>query len=188
MKIVKKTGKITSKIIKLLLTVVVFLLVPYIGITLVSSNTDILAGMKSFVVVSGSMEPAIPTGSIIYTVQKSFYNNSDVIAFNQDGRVITHRIVGIEPIGNEIFYKTKGDANNVEDSSLVNRNDIVGATMVSLPTLGKVVTSFKTPIGFAAGIVLPALLFIGMELWSIKREIEKATERRVMDRISGLGG
>lgn len=188
MNILKKTGKVTAKIIKINLTIVIFLLVPFVAITLISSNTNFINGLKSFVVVSGSMEPTIPTGSIIYTVQKSFYNPADVIAFNQDDRVITHRIVGIETIGNEIFYKTKGDANNVEDSNLVNRNNVVGTTMAIAPYLGKIVMSFKTPVGFAAGIVLPALLFIGMELWNIKKEIEKQTEKKVLARLQSIEG
>ncbi len=185
MKILRKIGKVTSKTI---LTIVVFLLVPLVAITLISSNTNFINGLKSFVVVSGSMEPTIPTGSIIYTVQKSFYNPLDIIAFNQGDRVITHRVVGIETVGSEIFYKTKGDANNVEDSNLVNRRDVVGVTMITAPYLGKIVMSFKTPLGFAAGIVLPALLFIGMELWNIKKEIEKQTEKKIMARLQGVEG
>lgn len=168
----------------MMLTLFVFVLVPYVGITLLSANTNFLNGLKSFVVISGSMEPAIPTGSIIYTVEKSFYNEQDVIAFNQDDRIITHRVVGIEVLGNEIFYTTKGDANSTEDSSLVNRDDVVGATMVHVPYIGKIIMSFKTPVGFAIGIVLPAFLFIGMELWNIKREIEKQTEKRVRAQLA----
>lgn len=117
------------------------------------------------------MEPAIPTGSIIYTVQKNLYNPSDIIVFNQDGKVITHRIVGVETVDSEIFYKTKGDANDREDRVLVGRREIVGTTMISLPQIGKIVMTFQTPIGFAAGIVLPTLLFLSLEIRKYKREV-----------------
>lgn len=126
--------------------------------------------IKNFVVVSGSMEPIITTGSIISAVPKFSYNPSDIVVFRQDDRVITHRIIGSEVVGNEIFYKTKGDANKVEDDSLVNRRDILGEAIIITPYLGKIIMLFKTPVGFAAGIVLPTLLFLGLELYKLKRE------------------
>lgn len=175
MKTVAKTGNITSKIIKFVLITAVIVLVPLTVLTTISPQTNYLSGLKGFVVVSGSMEPAIPTGSTIYTAKKSFYNPSDVIVFNHDERVVTHRIVGIETLGSEPFYRTKGDANSVEDSSLVNKNDIVGATFVSVPYLGRIVMLFKTPIGFAAGIVLPTLLYLASELIRVRKALALAS-------------
>jgi len=164
--------KIVSKVslvIKKGFIVAVFALVPFALISLISANTDLLSGMKSFVVISGSMEPDIPTGSIIYTVVKDYYAVNDVIAFNQKSRVITHRIVGIETVGDEIFYRTKGDANDIEDSQLISKNEIVGETITVVPLMGKIIMAFKTPTGFAAGIVLPAIVYILMEIGNIRR-------------------
>lgn len=183
MKAARKTFKITKNVFYTLLVISVFILLPFVVFTLITSKTALLDGIKSFVIVSGSMEPSIPTGSIIYTLKDDFYSNGDVIAFEAEGKTISHRVMGIQTVGNEIYYATKGDANNSADGNLVPRENVVGKTYFFVPFLGKLVMSFKTPIGFAIGIVLPALLFILMELWNIKKEIEKATEKRVMQKL-----
>lgn len=181
--ILKKTIMTTIQVIRVKLTIAVFIMLPFVVFTLLTSQTDVLAGMKSYVVVSGSMEPAVPVGSIIYTMNQDFYSNNDVIAFKKDGSTITHRIIETGVIGNELYYTTKGDANNVEDDELVVRQDVVGKTFFFVPYLGKIIMSLKTPLGFAIGIVLPALVFVCMELWRIKQEIVKETERKVMERM-----
>ena len=53
-----------------------------------------LMGYEIYEVVSGSMEPEIPVGSVIYVkaVQPQEVEAGDVIAFHKDGSVITHRV------------------------------------------------------------------------------------------------
>lgn len=183
MKSARKTLKITRNVFYTLLVVSVFILLPFVVFTLLTSKTDLLPNIKSFVIVSGSMEPAVPTGSIIYTLQNNFYSKGDVIAFSKDDKTISHRVLGVSTIGNEIYYTTKGDANNSKDADMVSRSEVVGRTFFYVPYLGKIVMAFKTPTGFFIGIVLPALIFVLIELWNIKKEIEKITERRVMERL-----
>ena len=57
-----------------------------------------LFGCQIYTVVSGSMEPAIPTGSIVYVkeTEASEVKKDDVIAFyggDNSGAIITHRVV-----------------------------------------------------------------------------------------------
>lgn len=186
MNILKPTLRLVFRIIRIKLTFAVFIMLPLVVFTLLTSQTNVFAGMKSYVVVSGSMEPAIPVGSIIYTKSQDFYSEKDVIAFKKDSEIISHRIVNLKAIGNELYYTTKGDANNVTDGDLVARGDIVGKTFFFVPYLGKAVMSLKTPIGFSLGIVLPALFFTLSELWNIKNEIVKEAERKILDRIGAV--
>lgn len=184
--VLKKTTNMILKIIRVKLSIAVFIMLPFVVFTLLTSQTNVFAGMKSYIIVSGSMEPAIPVGSIIYTKSQDFYSENDVIAFNKDSETVSHRIVNLKAIGNELYYTTKGDANKVSDSDLVARGDIVGKTFFAVPYLGKIIMSLKTPIGFASGIVLPTLVFIVIELWNIKKEIVKETERKIMDSIGAI--
>jgi len=184
--VLRKTTITAFKIIRIKLAVVVFVMLPFVVFTLLTSQTSVFAGMKSYVVVSGSMEPSIPVGSIIYTKSEDFYSPNDVIAFQKEGATITHRIVGMEAVGNELYYTTKGDANNAEDEDLVVRQDVVGKTLFFVPYLGKIIMSLKTPFGFVAGIVLPSLAFVLFELWNVKKEIERSTEKKVMERLGAL--
>ena len=51
-------------------------------------------GYKSFVIVSGSMEPTIMTGDAILVkeVSEDEIKTNDIISFSQEGTIVTHRI------------------------------------------------------------------------------------------------
>ena len=53
-----------------------------------------LMGYGIYEVVSGSMEPEIPVGSVVYVkaARPEEVEAGDVIAFNKGGSVITHRV------------------------------------------------------------------------------------------------
>ena len=68
------------------------------------------AGIQPYVVLSGSMEPALQVGSVVWVdVRKTEAGIGDAVTFERDGRTVTHRIVGKTEKG----YLTKGDANRV---------------------------------------------------------------------------
>ena len=136
------------------------------------SKTNILPSLKSFVVVSGSMVPEIPLGSIIYTVKKKNYSKGDIIAFIQNGNIISHRIVDEEKIGKDIYYVTKGDANVVNDFDLTSKPNIIGRTFISVSLIGEIVMKLKTPVGFILGISFISLLFIVPDLLFLPRKLE----------------
>ena len=193
----EKFKKITNSV----LTIIIFTALPIVVFTLITSKSPIIFGIKSYTVLTGSMEPTIPVGSIIYTLKTSSYQKGDVIAFETGGLTITHRIAGVKnesgkdisllvsPIegvkkAEELFYQTKGDANNKEDSKLVPQRNISGQVLTYLPYIGKVVFFLKTIPGFLILIVLPVLIFIGSELWKIKKELEKEIEKKLMEKMN----
>ena len=75
-----------------------------------------LFGFKVFTVLSGSMEPKYPVGSLIYVkkVDYTTLKSGDVITFMLDeNTVATHRIVEVVPDQEDpsvIRFRTKGDA------------------------------------------------------------------------------
>ena len=96
-------------------------------------------GYQIYTVVSGSMEPAIPTGSLVYVkaVEPEKVEVNDVIAFyggRDTNAIITHRVVE-NRIGEEQFV-TKGDANRTEDMNPVSYWNFIGRVVVSVPALG----------------------------------------------------
>lgn len=106
-------------------------------------------GIQSYVVVSGSMEPKIPVGSLVYAkpVEPSTLQTGDVIVFfNQnaasasDGNgqngvsPITHRVVENHVEDGEII--TKGDANKSTDINPASYMNIVGKVIAHIPKLG----------------------------------------------------
>jgi signal peptidase I len=86
-----------------------------------------LLGYQRYVIVSGSMEPAIPTGSVVYDeiVPVSELAVGDIITFVPPAEYgltdpVTHRIVEIEPASGDhagkVQVRTKGDANEAPDA------------------------------------------------------------------------
>ena len=110
-------------------TTVLVVLVAALAILLVGMR---FAGFKVFTVLSGSMEPTYHTGSVIYVkeVDHTTLQAGDVITFAiSEDMVATHRIVGVVPDDEDpsvLRYRTKGDANESEDGTLVHYKNIVG--------------------------------------------------------------
>ena len=126
-----------------------------------------LLGFHVFAVLSGSMEPSYHTGSLIYTrkVDPAALKAGDVITFHLDGgSVATHRIVEVVPDKEDpsvIRFRTKGDANETEDGSLVHCKNVVGAPVFTVPYLGYVANTIRNPPGiYAAAAVCGVLLFL----------------------------
>lgn len=195
--------KSTKKTLEFLFTAITFILIPLIVLTLITSRTSALFGFQSFTVLSGSMTPAIPTGSIVYTQKADSINKGDVITFARKNINVTHRVIDITdkngksvsalvsplpgaPMPKEIFYKVKGDANNAPDTDLVPQDKVIGKTFVNIPSVGRWTSFLKTIPGFLLFIIGPTLIFIGFELWNIKKEIEKQTEKRVLERMRAI--
>lgn len=92
-------------------------------------------GQKPLVVISGSMEPTLKVGGILYYHDKNYeeFNKGDILIYKLDDHIISHRIYDI--IENGII--TKGDANSTYDNLLVNENQILGiGTNWSIPLIG----------------------------------------------------
>ncbi len=183
---IKENHKINKvlKILTLIIQSVLFIILSLTVITFITSKTSILGSIRSMVVLSGSMEPALPVGSIVYITKQIGYDNKDIITYKTErGMNVTHRITGIEFSEEGTVYSTKGDANKSIDSSVIPDEKVMGKVFLTIPYLGKVINFLNSPKGFLAFIITPSVLFISMELWKIKKEIEKDVEKRILTRM-----
>ena len=129
-----------------------------------------LIGLRVFTVLSGSMEPAYHVGSLIYVKDVDPYEleSGDVITFMLDeDTVATHRIVEVVPDETDstvVRFKTKGDANDAEDGSLVHYKNVIGSPVFTIPQLGYAANYIQNPpgtyIAVSAGAVLLLLVFL----------------------------
>ncbi len=127
-------------------------------------------GLRVYTVLSGSMEPTYHTGSLIYVRKVDPYTiqEGQPITFMLDQNTIaTHRVVGIvqdEEDATVIRFRTKGDANEAEDGSLVHYRNVIGTPVFSIPYLGYVAHYIQHPPGMyvaiSAGAVLLLLVFL----------------------------
>lgn len=152
-------------------------------------------GNQALIVRSGSMAPAIDTGSIvvirlatpIITPQNNIiplYNKNDIIVFrlhDVQRTIITHRVVDFEVRKTEVFYKTKGDANNDVDSWLVNERNVMGKTHFTLPLVGYLLTFAKSDLGFPVVIIMPAVFVILLEFFNVLKELRNVKKIRIAE-------
>ena len=135
----------------------------------------LVAGFRLYTVVSGSMAPAVPAGSLIVVqpVDTAHLATDDIILFQnpQKNRLPTlHRIVAIDH-SNETLITTRGDANRVNDPGAVTAAMIQGKLSLHIPLLGKVIQFAQTRRGLVFLVFLPAILIILLELAEVFRII-----------------
>lgn len=147
-----------------------------VALTVTTSALPISGGIKIMAVLSGSMEPAIRTGSVVIVRSHGAYHIGDVITFKGTGPKnvsITHRVVEMRVDRGVPSYVTKGDANNAPDSRLIAQKEIIGSVIVSVPYFGYVVETARKPYGFAALILIPAFVLILDQVSKILREVKR---------------
>jgi signal peptidase I len=135
--------------------------------------------LRTFTVMSGSMEPAIKTGSLVITSPKPFYySTGSIITFHFGSQIVTHRVNEIAFADDTALYKTKGDANNTTDLQLTSQTDVIGAVSAIFPYAGYALTFAKTPPGFALLVIIPALAVIILEAITIAKEVKKTRTKK----------
>ena len=136
-----------------------------------------LFGIQPYLVLSGSMEPEIHTGAVVYVraVDPANLQEGDIITFTLAGDVpVTHRIVAVTEENGQTLYQTKGDANEQADNTLVHPEQILGSPLFSIPYLGFALRYLQQPPGCYVGIALAAaallLLVLPELLWDDKEK------------------
>jgi len=155
-----------------------------IAILLIVSVFPITGNFKVLTVQSGSMMPAIKTGSIVLVKPTNNYKIGDIITFGQISKTktpTTHRIAEIEVANGQPIYTTKGDANNAPDQKQVPAKEVIGRVLLDVPFLGYAVAAAKKPWGFMLLIAVPALLVIYEEAHKIWQEIKKSKTKKLDD-------
>jgi signal peptidase len=118
-----------------------------------------LLGWQLQAVLSGSMSPTYPVGSLLVVGQ---IDASDVragmpIVFEdplEPGRLVTHRVVGPVPDDASAF-RTRGDANAAVDPAAVPARLVRGRVLWSVSVLGAAIDWLKWPNGFVLLVVIP---------------------------------
>ena len=146
-----------------------------IGVLLLGTMTSLGGNIKIKIVKSGSMEPAIMTGSIVIIKPEPTYQVGDIITFGLDTKTqipTTHRIAEVTD-GPIPMYTTKGDANEDNDPSNTRRTDVHGKVITAIPYLGYILDFARKPLGFGLLVGVPATLIILEELGKIWAEVRR---------------
>ena len=191
--------KILLKIINLISIVVILISLAVLLTVVLTKKGEApnVFGYSLFRVMTGSMEPAIPTDSMIVVKRsgKEEYLPGDVISFySRDpalgGAVNTHRITEVRREDGIILYETRGDANNAPDRYPVLQEDVIGKVVYASYGLGKAVRLISNPILFIPLIILPLILILGQSVWEsfklarkLAQEEEEAAVREALENL-----
>lgn len=187
---IKKVGYCSKLMLRSCLIAVFFILLSLFGVMAVcwgdavyNSSNGISKSplLNVYVIVTESMVPTINVNDaiIVKRVKNNTLDIGDIITFSSNdiyfnGLTVTHRIVGkkLDVDGNYI-YRTKGDNNSLEDTALVNLDNIYGKVVLRLPKIGYIHGFISTPFGFILSIIIPVLMVIYYEAWRIYKTIKQ---------------
>jgi signal peptidase I len=138
-----------------------------------------LTGRQALIVGGSSMEPAIPLGAAIVVgpVDAADLKVGDVVSLRagDDRALFTHRITEVVDRPDGRWIRTKGDANDSADPTLVHASAVVGRVQASLPYAGYLLALLSVPmgvlflLGIAATLLAAVWLLESLELEKIER-------------------
>lgn len=156
-----------------LLALVAALVIAFAGVRLI--------GLTPYAVLSGSMEPELPVGSLIYVraVDPSEVVVGDAITFKlESGTLVTHEVYEIDAAARE--FKTHGIANvdsqgNISpDAAPVPWSSLAGSVVACVPLLGYVNVFVTQPPGmFVAIAVVAIVVAVGLAIELIETRPRK---------------
>ncbi len=143
------------------------LLAAVLGVVLATRLAP-LTGHELVVIRSGSMAPAIPTGSLIAIrpAPPEGVHAGDVVTLRmRTGQLLTHRVERVADLPDGRYLATKGDANPEPDPVLVPVGSVVGVVDTVIPYAGYALAYLSMPTGmvsvasFLAALLLTSWLF-----------------------------
>ena len=132
------------------------------------------AGCTPRVVISGSMEPAVPVGSIVYTnrwIKQENIKEGDIIAYGLSGGVsVLHRVVETNKKSRKMCKN--GEGNEVRGTGALSDEQNIGKIIFSLPYVGYLISVFKRRSIWLGTIAVGILLIIlqQKETWKSGKE------------------
>lgn len=180
-----KARDIIRKIINAVSVIIIICsLIMLVSVVFISSDkVPDFMGYSVFRITTGSMEPTLRTGSfiIVHKVSAAEVKQGDIITFYSQtpelqGAVNTHRVIEIVSENSQPAFRTKGDANVVEDSLLTYEKDLIGVVVYSSYTIGVLVRLASNPLIFLPVIFLPLLAMLIVNLTKTVKMMGKALD------------
>ena len=170
----KKGGKLLPALCNLIGILIILIVIGFCLSLIIPQRM----GYQTYHIMSGSMEPEIPEGSLIYveTVRPAEIEPGDVIVYNLDSSVVAHRVVENRVVSGE--FVTKGDANEAEDMSTVPYSALLGRVKHHVDSLGSFMMLYTSSVGkvYVLAFALCGVLFnvLAERLRARRREEQQA--------------
>lgn len=151
------------KVIKIILLIIAIIFVGiFVKKIINKEEIPFITKTNAYIVLSGSMEPAINIGDIVVITEakQEEINEGDIISFTKGTMMVTHRVTEITEENGVIMYKTKGDNNNAEDLGVITYDNVAGKYNFKIPKLGHVVLFIQDNIVAVISVFIFVAVFI----------------------------
>ena len=166
----RKMMNLMRRIFNILSWLVIVVIIGYIAVA-----SPMLFGNRPVVVLTGSMEPSYPVGSLTYYHPATFeeIKIGDAITFKAGDSLVTHRVEEKNDLSRNFI--TKGDNNETQDINPVEEVDLIGKTStIAIPYLGYIVSYGKNILVI---IVMGPILLISHLLDSLDNRQRRKHEK-----------
>jgi signal peptidase len=167
-----RVGNIVGIVVSLILLPILLINLTLIVKSYINSDeVPSVGGFLPLIVLTDSMYPNIQSGDLIIcrTADPESVEVGDVISFfdpDGDGKsVVSHRVKAIVDEDGSLAFQTQGDANNVEDNSLVPAENLVGIYQSRIAGAGNIAIFLQTPTGLVLCVVLPLFLLTAYDIF-----------------------
>lgn len=136
----------------------------------------IIGAEGAYIVQTGSMEPEIPTGSMIlvYYEEPEDIESGEVITFYSNVKdrsvKITHRVIDRSRTGDRYIYLTKGDALEFADGEWRPEENVIGEVRYTSSLFGALIRNYREQKVFFGLIIILSSLIIIDEMRNIVEE------------------
>lgn len=162
--LVCKIYGIVRTFFKVLFSVVLVLLVAFVGVTSYKTidpfdkgyETQDFLGYQMLNIASNSMYPLINVGDGVMVKivnDNTEINQGDIIAYRLGEHIIVHRVQQV--VGYE-SYITKGDNNTVDDGNPIPREDVMGVYKFHIKGIDRLLQYVRSPLGILLFLILVA--------------------------------
>jgi signal peptidase len=150
-------------------------------------------GWHGVIVLTGSMEPALKTGGLAFIdegVSANSIGAGDIITFRDPSaeRQVTHRVAEVVHDDSRLSFRTKGDANDTADQTLVPAGNLVGREVFAVPEVGNWSNWIRAKDHLFMILWLPAGLVIAGELTNIFKDLRKKNLQKQIEKDPPLRG
>ncbi|HHW90137.1 MAG TPA: signal peptidase I [Clostridiales bacterium] len=170
----------------ILLICVIVALCYFIISSKINNRVPIFGNYSFLKVMSGSMEPTVSKNEVVLVKKTSIKNiqESDVISYyhtindgeNRKEIVITHRVTQIikdSQTNAVIAFRTKGDANSIEDSWDVDIKKVIGVVDFGHPAIVKILSFISDPVGIVVLVIFPLSMILISDFVSLFKVVKQ---------------
>ena len=138
-----------------------------------------IGGIYPLIVLSDSMNPEFYSGDMIICqhLNPDDIKVGDVISYYDERTLkpmlVTHRVIEISHDDSRLYFKTKGDANNMADIADVRGESVIGIYKLRIPYYGHLALFMQSKCGFITCACMPIFILVFFQMRKRNEETQK---------------